>query len=306
MRRISAALSILALALLTLAPLGSAPVGFSHFMPLRVDSAQISANGADVTDFPLAVSVTNDALKTVANGGNVRSSSGYDICFYSDQARTTALHALLVAYDGSAGTVQARVKHSFPHATDTVFWMYWGDAGITSGATCQDGAVWDSTYVAVYQRPGLDNDLSASHNNPDANSGTDAAGLFGRATAYNGTTQYSGIPTATSLEPANWTLEMWVMSPIAWSTNGCHIMDKDPRTSAPYIAWDLSVGTGGKPAVEGGSGGSTYTILADYVPEQDVWVHVAGKFDGTTYSIWTDGRLNNYSNNAFLRLTIGI
>jgi hypothetical protein len=40
------------------------------------------------TNFTVSVSVTDPALKTVANGGHVANANGYDIGFYADSGTT--------------------------------------------------------------------------------------------------------------------------------------------------------------------------------------------------------------------------
>ena len=62
------------------------------------------------SNFTVLVSVTDPALKTVANGGHVANANGYDIGFYADSGGTTKLKWEVEKYNGTTGNLIAWVK----------------------------------------------------------------------------------------------------------------------------------------------------------------------------------------------------
>ena len=105
------------------------------------------------TNFPVLVSLSGTEFKTLGNGGHVANANGYDIGFYSDSGGTTKLKWEMEKYDGAAGTVVAWVKiPSASSSSDTVFYMFYGDTGISTDQS-DPTAVWDSHYLGVYHYP---------------------------------------------------------------------------------------------------------------------------------------------------------
>jgi hypothetical protein len=101
------------------------------------------------TDFPLLFSGTYTYLKTLANGGNVTSSNGYDIIFTSDSAGTIPLDFEKINYDPGSGTVEFRVRVQMTASTDCVLYVWFGNSSITSYQGNNSGT-WASAYRAVY------------------------------------------------------------------------------------------------------------------------------------------------------------
>src|SRR4029077_3486466 len=62
------------------------------------------------SNFTVLVSVTDPALKTLANGGHVANVNGYDIGFYADSGGTTKLKWEVESYNGTTGNLIAWVK----------------------------------------------------------------------------------------------------------------------------------------------------------------------------------------------------
>ncbi|HEY4265159.1 MAG TPA: hypothetical protein VGM72_07570, partial [Micropepsaceae bacterium] len=166
-----------------------------------------------LTNFPVRVSITDAALKTIANGGHVQNSNGYDIVFAADNAYVTPYAWQMESYDGTAGTVDAWVQiPSVSSSVDTVFYMLYGDATI---ATFQSTsvAVWDSHYKGVYHLSvGLNaNDSTAGANNGTNNGATAVAAKIAGGAAFNGTSQYIDLGNNANLKialPA--TISMWI------------------------------------------------------------------------------------------------
>jgi hypothetical protein len=93
-----------------------------------------------LSDFPVLIDTSNwpiadkNLLRTVANGGHVYRSEGYDIIFRASDGRTHLDHEV-EKYDGLTGTLVAwvRIPTLFDQcpATDTNIYIYYGNAGIT-------------------------------------------------------------------------------------------------------------------------------------------------------------------------------
>ena len=102
------------------------------------------------SNFTVLVSVTDPALKTVANGGHVANANGYDIGFYADSGGTTKLKWEVEKYDGTTGNLIAWVKiPSVSSTTDTSFYLFYGDPSITTDQS-DPLNTWDSNFKAVY------------------------------------------------------------------------------------------------------------------------------------------------------------
>ena len=83
------------------------------------------------SNFTVLVSLTDPALKTIANGGHVANANGFDIGFYADSGGTTKLKWEVEKYDGTTGNLIAWVKiPSVSSTTDTVFYLFYGDPSI--------------------------------------------------------------------------------------------------------------------------------------------------------------------------------
>ncbi len=96
------------------------------------------------SNYAVLISVTDNSLKTTGNGGQVTSSSGFDIRPFSNSSLTTALSFYLLFYDGAAGTVRMRVK--IPTITaGTPYYLGYGDSGLTT-----DGSDGPNTFSNAY------------------------------------------------------------------------------------------------------------------------------------------------------------
>src|SRR5206468_9845528 len=74
---------------------------------LTIDHTKVPSTQSN---FTVLVSVTDAALKTVANGGHVANANGYDIGFYADFVGTIKLKWEVEKYDGTTGNLIAWVK----------------------------------------------------------------------------------------------------------------------------------------------------------------------------------------------------
>lgn len=126
-------------------------MAYSYYRSITIDYTKCGT--ANSTDFPVLVSFTDATFKTVANGGRVQNASGYDIAFYSDSARTTALFWEIDQYDassGATGTCSFWVKVPTLSVTaNTVIYVAYGDSSISSFQSTAS-SVWNANYKGVY------------------------------------------------------------------------------------------------------------------------------------------------------------
>jgi hypothetical protein len=176
-----------AVALVALALLAAEVEGaFGFRKVLTVQPGQVSVGPH--ANFPLLVSLVDPNLATVLNGGNVTSSSGYDIIFRGEDVATCAgpascrLEHEIERYDPTTGTLVAWVR--VPSINDgTPVYLYYGDATITR-PTEAPSAVWEPDspatpgYVGVWhlKETGAGNALEFRDSSKNSNHGQGGEG----------------------------------------------------------------------------------------------------------------------------------
>ena len=174
------------------------------------------------SNFTVLVSVTDPALKTVANGGHVANANGYDIGFYADSGGTIKLKWEVEKYDGTTGNLIAWVKiPSVSSSTDTVFYLMYGDSAINTDQSDPPNT-WDSNFKGVWHMADSaanttirESTVTGANGTNNANtSSKTATGQIGKALSYNGSTD--GSFAAINLSATNIvTLSFWMK----WTTN---------------------------------------------------------------------------------------
>ena len=157
------------------------------------------AGGANLSNFPVLISMTDPDLKTAANGGYVQNSNGYDIIFV-DSTGTNKLDHEIERYVPTTGVIDMWVRLPTLSATaDIVIYMYFDNSSITSSQENKTG-VWDSNYRGVWhlkETSGNQNDSTSNGNNIStinvAQEGT-ATGQIDGADSFNGTSNYASVP----------------------------------------------------------------------------------------------------------------
>ena len=168
------------------------------------------------SNFTVLVSVTDPALKTVANGGHVANPNGYDIGFYADSGGTTKLKWEVEKYDGTIGNLIAWVKiPSVSSSSDTVFYLMYGNSTINTDQSDPPNT-WDSNFKAVWHLGNgstLSLNDSTSNGNSLANVGATGATtgkISGGAGPFNGTSQCLKTTSSINLGTNKVTQSAWV------------------------------------------------------------------------------------------------
>jgi hypothetical protein len=190
--------------------------GFSCNRKITVPQANVSGS-TDLSNFPLLIKTDNDCkLRTVANGGSVQNSNGWDIIF-TDSGGTTQLAHELVSYDAVTGDLVVWVKIPTLSATsDTDIYMYYGKSDMTCDPSNPAG-VWDSNYKGVWhldETSGTHFDSTTNDNDGTAQGGVNqnATGKIGGADDFDGSNDYVDIG-----QPANGSLDFMMDSDFCMS-----------------------------------------------------------------------------------------
>ncbi len=254
----------------------------------------------DLPDFP--VMITDNTL-----AGKVSQLDGGDICFVK-MDNTTQLDHEIESFDSGTGELVAWVKTDLADATDTTFWMYYGN-DVDAGDQWTPAGVWSNGYEAVYHLredpsgPAPQMRDSTSNNNHGTTHGSmtvadQVSGTVDGALDLDGNNDYIEAADSGSLSigGSHITVSAWVKfadtgSPeiiIAkpWQssshsspyfTYSLHLLDKGSNVAHARLWVRTSTGTG---TAESGN------INAN------TWYYVVGTYDGSTVRIYVNGALS--------------
>ncbi|MBK6825704.1 MAG: DUF2341 domain-containing protein [Chitinophagaceae bacterium] len=188
--------------LLFVSQLSAQPYGYKYVKELLIQESQIP-DGASLSDFPVLVQLNDPQLRSVANGGHIENSSGYDILFYLNGCATKLDHQLEY-YDPVAGSVTAWVRiPALSTSTNTGLYMYYGNATVLSSTSVQ--TVWDNNYAGIWhlsEDPGgtapqmMDGTINGRHgtSNGSMSIANSVTGKIGRALSFDEINDYIHIP----------------------------------------------------------------------------------------------------------------
>jgi hypothetical protein len=238
------------------------------------------------SNFTVLVSLTDPALKTIANGGHVANANGFDIGFYADSGGTTKLKWEVEKYDGTTGNLIAWVKiPSVSSTTDTPFYLFYGDPSITTNQS-DPVNTWDANFKAVYHFGNgttlTATDSTGGNNGTLFNGPTASAGkINGAAHFVSSSNQAIGLANPGDFPVATaWTMETWIKPTtdgnvaLLWggtSNNGPHMVLPGNNT------WRVGFWGG---ADINGTGVDTTAFH-----------HIVGTFDGSSLRLYKDGSL---------------
>src|SRR6266571_5013276 len=182
---------VLGLLVLLAAGLAAAPETqaqvFSYRKPITIDRNQVGVSGTSTTtlsNYPMLYSVTDQDLRTTANGGKVQNANGWDIIFRAFDAdnpganicgagvAVCTLDHEIEKYVATTGQLIAwtriPVLNTISASSNTVIYIYYGNSSITSSTENPTG-VWDTNFQAVWHM----------NQNPSTAASTDCAGGAG-------------------------------------------------------------------------------------------------------------------------------
>ena len=251
----------------------------------------------------MLISGTYPYLATVANGGQVQNSNGYDIVFTSDAGGTSKLDYEIESYNPATGALTAWVRiPALSHAADTAIYLQYGNSVISLSQQNKAG-VWDSNYQMVLH---LD-ETAAPYRDSTANAysstggvaPTPATGKIGGGQSFDGASQYIAYSHTQSPNPTgSITMETWIKTTDTgtkgifgkWGNDGGGNGDQsytlDYQGGNP-LAW-LNALDGGDIGVSGGA-----------AINDGNWHHVAVTAPASgTIQVYVDGAPNGSLNNG--------
>lgn len=247
------------------------------------------------TDIPLALD-----LSTIGSGhgfwSNVKSDGG-DIRVVEDD-ETTEVPIEVYNLDTTAKTGQIYFKSDINSASDTDYYIYYGNASATKageGDTYGQHNVWDSTYGAVYHLgDSTAEDVKDSTGNSldegtGSSSATSATGKFGKCFDFNGSTNLitfeSGVATYVS-PTAELQFELWFNA----DTIGQDVLMETrlDSTNKGYGLWFWNSNL--RPSVGVNSSGNPWTNVTYPLTSINTgtWYKVVVTYDGSTVEMFVD------------------
>lgn len=270
----------------------------SHSRSVTVDHNKVQS--ADQTDFPVLFNGTYTYLKTIANGGKVQNSSGFDIQFCTNPSNVagTRLSWEMTFYDPTTGIIEAWIKvPTLTTGSDYVFYVTYGDATIVSFQGGSTGAAWNSGYQGVYHfKDGTTLGLldSTSHGVNGTNNGATAtAGQIDGGIAFSGSSQWVNMGNNLGFI-GDFTIEAWVHPTDFSGFNG--IISKTAGNQPKPYDYYLIASTG-VPRLIIGDGSGNAPVDATSATTAGVWNHIAAVKTGTnTITHYLNGVANGSGN----------
>lgn len=256
---------------------------------------------SNLTSFPVLISASDTSLKSVANGGSVTSSSGYDIVVATSSSIATYIPWEVEFWDPVNGIIiiwaQAATVNGSSAGSNSTVGVAWGNSAITTQQNTGSYApsnVWDSNYKAVYHLPNgsiLSLADSTSNGNNATNHGATAStgGIVDGAAATSGGNYFSiggtGFPTGATA----FTMSGWFNGSAAGGVGVAMIIGNGGTfTEGAFCGSVFGFGLHGT-----GCGGSGVTPW-NYTPAgaeltSGQWVYIVMTYDGTTQNIYGNG-----------------
>jgi biopolymer transport protein ExbB len=187
--------------------------GYYYAKTVTIQGSQVSGT---VANFPVLINVTDNSLRTVANGGHVQNANGYDIAF--TQNGCTMLPVQIERYVPTTGEYVAWVRvPSLTNGTNTTLNMFYGNASISTNPSST--AVWDANYMGVWHFNNSVNDASTNTRNlTNVNTTNWSSGRIGEGrrlntgtyASNNASCRYLQLPSGLFSTVNNFTFEGWV------------------------------------------------------------------------------------------------
>jgi YD repeat-containing protein len=274
--------------------------GYGARRTITIDHTRVA--NTDQTNFPILVSGTYSDMATVANGGSVTSSSGYDIIFTSDAAGSSVLAFEQDVYNPSSGAFTYWVKiPTLSHTADTTLYLFYGNSSITTDHSNKT-AVWDANYVGVWHLAngttlsGGDS-TSNAYNLTNHNGTLATTGQVDGAASFNGSNNYLSNSALSISAGSSITISFWNYVAAANQSGSAFTIGSSDipnriQANAPWsdgtLYWDYgSYSSGGR-------------ISQSYSNYLGSWTYVALEFDSSSskHSIYLNGALTASSTNS--------
>lgn len=261
-----------------------------YYRTITIDHTKCGS--ADSYNHNVYVNITDNTLRTVANGGRVTNSNAYDIYFTSDHLGVTLLNWEVKFYSATTGNIIAYIKlDTVSHSADTVFYMFYGNSSITTFQGGATGAAWHSSYRLVAHLDGAASPYTDSttngNNSVSGTYPTQTTGKLYKGQSFNGSSQYIDWGYNSSLKPtAAITVSCWVYFN-SLSTNQRFITDW--HNSSSTDRWLFYTPTATQIGFGICNAGEVTFVETDYTVSAATWYHVVGTYDGSNAYLYVNG-----------------
>ncbi|MGA1978710.1 MAG: DUF2341 domain-containing protein, partial [Bacteroidales bacterium] len=256
-------------------------LGYNYYSDITVSAASGSSS---LTDFPLLISFTDNRLKTVANGGHVQNTNGYDIIF--TDAGNNPLYFQIESYTATTGNYVAWVRVPvLSNSSTTTVRMYYGNSSVTVNPSST--STWVSDYKGVWHLNSTDyTDGTSNANNGTATAVTSINGIIAGAQSFNGTTSFISVSTNGFVpNNNNQTISVWgyyaatpaaVENLISFQNTGA-----GSAIQLGFRTGPLNVGAW--------KWGGVWLASTATIPSAGAWHYYTYTYDGTTSVFYVDG-----------------
>ncbi|MBN1597500.1 MAG: LamG domain-containing protein, partial [Bacteroidales bacterium] len=262
--------------------------GYRYQKTISVDETQVA--GGTHNDFPVLISMQDNDLRHVSQGGHVENINGYDIIVTYGGFRLT--HQI-DSYDPTSGQFNAWVVVDISSSGSYTGYLRYGNPAISTDPS--DPSIWPSEYGAVYHMNNAND--ATSRNNDGTNYGAqvveDNIGNSMRFVYTAGVESDSiVIPDNNSLEPSQFTISCWFKrdgAQIQWAKMLSKGDLNDPFASYTLQFEDADLYLSDRVSVQsaktGGAGNFDKARSNDNEISNDTWYYMAGTYTSATNTI---------------------
>ena len=271
--------------------------GYTYGKTVTIQGSQISGT---VTNFPVLISLTDNSLRTVANGGRVQNANGYDIVFTLPDC-STILPMQIERYEATTGQYVAWVRlPTLVNASNSIIYMFYGKTGVAANPSST--TVWDANYMGVYHfNNSVTDGTSNTRNLTDASTANLTTSKIGEGRRLANTPfvssasgRYLGLPDNIFNSVTNFTFEGWVYLETV-TTSWERIFDFGRNTNFNMFLTP-SVATNGvkRFAITVNGNGTEQQISSGSTSGTGAWHHYAVTINATTNTgvIYYDGAVD--------------
>jgi len=275
----------------------SSPVwasSFGYYRQITIAHGMVSG-GSSLTNHTVCFQLSNADFKSVENGGKIGASVVFngatvpaDLTFSPNSSGTSSYSFELAAWDATNGKVNACVLNpNLSNSSDWIFYILYGNPGITSYQGGSVGAAWDSYYAAVFHLGGISSLSivdSTSNGNVVTNSGgvSLTTGLNGGAASFvAASSQYLAGSAGGSLNITGTAITIEALENI--TSGSSEIVAKwDP-------AWQYMFGGNPTGMITGNESVGVDSLAGATTLTAATWYHIAGVQQNCATYVYVNG-----------------
>jgi len=270
------------------------PSGYGWYQSITIVAAKVSSG--PYNHLPLLLPLSNSNLATVANGGKVQNSNGYDIIVSDTSGNKLNFelvgHSTQTTYVATTGAAEIWFDPGTGVDNGSVFNLCFGNASISTYQG-NDTTVWSNgNYVFVVHAPN-GTTLSMADSGPNSigvssNTGTVTSGEIDGGVAYaSASSQYTdyGTPSATRLTTI--TTSFWVKN--SDTGNRAPFSNEYSAGSSQGFAYAWNTAGAGKIRMFWAPGSVNVDSNSIASLNDGNWHYFAGEATSTTPSFYWDG-----------------